>query len=700
MPKHINVALIGNPNTGKTSVFNALTGLNQKVGNYPGITVEKKQGVCKLPRGVKAHIIDLPGTYSLNASSLDESVVIELLLNKNDKDYPDVAVVVSDVENLKRNLLLFTQIKDLKIPTILVVNMTDRMKRKGISLDVEILEKELKTKIALVSTRKSEGIQELKDLILDYEKIATEACLDISKIDANYFEGLKSLFPSQDLYKLWLVITQDVNFGKLERNSVEIEQFKTKSKSELKRLQQKETIKRYQFINTILKEGQQIDSTKATDFTSRLDRILTHKVFGYVIFFSILLLIFQAIYDWATVPMDFIDESFASMADWIKATLPEGVFTNLFAEGIIAGIGGVVIFIPQIAFLFLIIAVLEESGYMSRVVFLMDKIMRRFGLSGKSVVPLISGTACAIPAIMATRNIESWKERLITILVTPFTTCAARLPVYIIIIGLVIPEGHFLGFSYKALSLMLLYVLGFATAVLSAYVLNKVMKIKSKSYFLIEMPTYKVPLFKNVVITVLEKTKTFVFEAGKIILAISIVLWVLASYGPGEQFNNAERIVKSEFPNVTESDFEDKLAAHKLEHSYIGIVGKTIEPLIKPLGYDWKIGIGIATSFAAREVFVGTLATIYSVGSANDDEDGENTIVQRMASETRPDGSMVFNLATGISLLLFYAFAMQCMSTLAIVKRETNSWKWPLLQLVSMTIVAYIVALIAYQILK
>jgi len=699
MSKQINVALIGNPNTGKTSVFNALTGLNQKVGNYPGITVDKKEGICKLSRGVKAHVLDLPGTYSLNASSLDENVVIELLLNKNDKDFPDVAVIVSDVENLKRNLLLFTQIKDLKIPTILVVNMADRMSRKGISLNIELLEQELKTKIALVSTRKNEGIQELKTLIENYKNLSIKPCLDTSTIDSEYFANLKKAFPNQDLYKLWVVISQDANFGKIDRNELDFSKFKTKTKSELKRLQQKETIKRYQFINNTLKEGQTIDKSKATDLRTKFDKILTHKVWGYLIFFVILLTIFQVIYDWATVPMDFIDSSFASLADWIKMTFPEGgKFTNLIAEGVVAGIGGIVIFIPQIAFLFLFIAVLEESGYMSRVVFLMDRIMRRFGLSGKSVVPLISGTACAIPAIMATRNIENWKERLITILVTPFTTCSARLPVYLIIIALVIPEGRFLGLSYQALTLMLLYLVGFGMAIFSAYILDKILQTNRKTFFVVEMPNYKLPLLKNVALTVLEKTKTFVFEAGKIILAISIVLWILASYGPGKDFKNADSIVEENYPELKGEQLENKIAAYKLEHSFIGIVGKTIEPAIRPLGYDWKIGIGIVTSFAAREVFVGTLATIYSVGSALDDDD--KTIKNRMANEVHDNGNKVFTLASGISLLLFYAFAMQCMSTLAIVKRETNTWKWPMIQLFGMSFIAYVLALIAYQILN
>ena len=700
MSKQIKVALIGNPNTGKTSVFNALTGLKQKVGNYPGVTVDKKEGICKLSRGVKAYILDLPGTYSLNASSVDENVVIELLLNKNDKDFPDVAVVVTDVENLKRNLLLFTQIKDLKIPAILVINMSDVKSRKGISLDIPALEAQLQTKIALVSTRKNKGIALLKSLIEDYKSLAITACIDTSSIDSAYFERLQKAFPNQDVYKLWLVITQDVNFGTVARRTLDVSKFQTKSITELKRLQQKEAIKRYQFINGVLKVGQVIDRTKAKDLRSKLDRVLTHKVGGYFIFFAILLLIFQAIYDWATVPMDLIDTTFASLAEWIKKALPNGgMLTDLLAEGIVSGIGGVVIFIPQIAFLFLFISILEESGYMSRVVFLMDRIMRRFGISGKSVVPLISGTACAIPAVMATRNIENWKERLITILVIPFTTCAARLPVYLIIIALVIPEGHFLGFNYQALTLMLLYLIGFAMAILSAYVLDRVMKTERKTFFVVEMPNYKFPLLKNVAITVIEKTKTFVLEAGKIILAISIILWVMASFGPGEKFNNAEAIVSQESPDILEVDLQDKIAAYRLEHSYIGIVGKTIEPLIKPLGYDWKIGIGLVASFAAREVFVGTLATIYSVGSASENE-GIDTIKTKMSNERYSDGSKVFTFASGISLLLFYAFAMQCMSTLAIVKRETKSWKWPIIQLFSMSIIAYLFALVAFQILK
>ena len=698
MAHYLKVALIGNPNTGKTSVFNALTGLKQKVGNYPGITVEKKEGSCRLDRTTKAQILDLPGTYSLNASSMDESVVIELLLNKNNKDFPDVAVVITDVENLKRNLLLFTQIKDLEIPTLLVINMSDQMKRKGIRIDVDLLEKDLRTKVILSSMRTEDGISQLKEALVNYRQLHTQPILELNSIDGDYFSRLQKTFPSESLYKLWLVITQDVNFSNIERKRIEVaNDFKVQSDTVLKRLQQKETIKRYQIINQTLKKNYAVDMQSATDLRSKIDRILIHKFWGYVFFFSLLLLIFQSIYDWSGVPMDFIDSSFAQLSEWVNAQLPPGLFTSLLAEGIIPGLGGVVIFIPQIAFLFLFISLLEQSGYMSRVVFLMDRGLRRFGLSGKSVLPPISGTACAIPAVMATRNIENWKERLLTILVTPFTTCSARLPVYLILISLVIPEQTLFGISIQGLTLMGLYLLGFVMALLSSWILKHYFQTTSKSYFVVEMPNYKLPRVKNVSITILEKTKSFVTEAGKIILAFSVLLWLMASFGPGEKFENASTIVaQAHTENIlTQEELESKTAAYRLEHSYIGILGKSIEPIISPLGYDWKIGIALISSFAAREVFVGSLATIYSVGSEE-----ETPIKNKMANEKRPDGSVVFDLATGVSLMLFYAFAMQCMSTLAIVKKETNSWRWPMLQLVFMTFIAYVSAFGAYQILS
>ena len=568
MSKSLNIALLGNPNTGKTSLFNSLTGLSQKVGNYPGITVEKKEGICMLNRTTKGHIIDLPGTYSLNASSLDESVAIEILLNKTGKDFPDVSVVVTDVENLKRNLLLFTQVKDLGIPTLLVINMADQMKRKGISLDIPVLEKALDTKIALISTRDNKGLDVFKETILNYRKFSTDPSISIEKIDKEYFQNLGKAFPNQSIYKLWLVVTQDVNFMKIDRKRVsDATDFKTMSPSYLKRLQQKEIIKRYQLINNVLKQGLKVDRESATDLRSRFDRVLIHKFWGYIIFFIILATIFQSIFDWSSIPMDFIDSTFANLSETLKNKLPQGVFTNLLTEGIIPGLGGIVIFIPQIAFLFLFISILEETGYMSRVVFLMDRGLRKFGLSGKSVIPLISGTACAIPAVMATRNIENWKERLITILVTPFTTCSARLPVYAILISLVIPEGSFFGLNYKGLMLMTLYLIGFGMALFAAWILSKTLSIKSKSYFVVELPNYKIPLLKNVGITVWEKTRTFVTEAGKIILAISILLWILASYGPGRNFNEADQIVLQNYPELNQEEMEIKVNSYKLYSS-------------------------------------------------------------------------------------------------------------------------------------
>jgi ferrous iron transport protein B len=699
--KDIKVALIGNPNTGKTSLFNQLTGLNQKVGNYPGVTVDKKEGTSKLSATQNAIISDLPGTYSINPTSLDESIVLKTLLKKDIKESPDVILVVADVENLKRNLLLFSQIKDLEIPTVLAINMVDQMHRKGISIDLSLLKKELNTEVILISARKNEGIKEIKEAIIRCHVAAKASplCGINHKIDPDYFHKLKEISPNYTLYELWLMVTQN-NFPETvtKEEKEKLLAFK-QDISKLKKYQHKETIYRYQEINKILKKTYIIDKTKATDLRSKLDKIFTHSIFGYVLFSLILLVIFQSIFDLSSVPMDFIDATFAEISDFTKSNLPTGVLTDLLTEGIIPGIGGVIIFIPQIAILFLFIAILEETGYMSRVVFLMDKIMRRFGMNGKSVIPLISGTACAIPAIMATRTISSWKERLITILVVPFTTCSARLPIYAILIALIIPDQKIFGFlNLQGLVLLSLYALGFASAIIAAYILHKTLKVESKSFFVVEMPNYKLPSFKNVFFEVIEKTKAFVFGAGKIILALSIILWFLASNG-GDSYKNTEKSVTENTANqqLDDDEMQQKIASKKLENSYIGVLGKAIEPAIKPLGYDWKIGIALITSFAAREVFVGTLATIYSVEA---EDENATTIKQKMASEVNESGGKLFNFPVGMSLMVFYAFAMQCMATLAIVKRETKSWKWPLIQLFSMAILAYVSSFLTYQILS
>ena len=698
MTKQLNVSLIGNPNTGKTSLFNTLTGLNQQTGNYPGVTVEKKKGTFNIAQDLNVALLDLPGTYSLYASSIDEYITTAHLITYEKSEYPDVLMVVCDVNNLKKNLLLYTQAKDLGIPTILVINMVDQMDKNGISLNVEEMERVLHTKIVLVSSKKRKGIDALKDAIRSFESLSKSPCLDALNLK-NTHKDIQKEFPNtSSLHRIWLKELQLIHFDSVKENDqMLINKLGIKTITDLKRIHHRETVKRYQFINDLLKRILTIDQHAATSIQSRLDRIFLHKFWGYFVFFFIMVLIFQSIYSWATYPMDFIDWMITEASALIQEIFPPGLLVDLIANGIIPGLGGVVIFIPQIAFLFLFIALLEESGYMSRVVFLMDKLLRPFGLSGKSVVPFISGMACAIPAVMATRNIENWKERLITILVVPFTTCSARLPVYLMIISLVIPDKKIFGIlGYQSLVLTGLYLLGFIAAIISAWILHKKMRIKNKSsHFIMEMPVYRVPIFKNVLLTMINKTKAFVMGAGKIILAISILLWALASFGPGDKFYNAEEIITTKFKNSNKAHFEQELASYKLEHSFIGYLGKVIEPVVAPLGYDWKIGIGVISSFAAREVFVGTLATIYSIGDAN-----ENTIKEKLASARNPKtGAPILNLASGLSLIMFYVFAMQCMSTLAIVKRETATWKWPMIQFATMSLLAYGLAFLTYQII-
>ncbi len=698
--KTVKIALVGNPNSGKSSLFNQLTGLNQKVGNFPGVTVDKKIGSCKITDDLKAEIIDLPGTYSLYPRSIDESVVTDILLNKKSKDHPDVIIVIADAANLRRNLLLFSQVMDLEIPVVLALNMLDVSVNLGQKVKSVELAKTLGVPVVAINARIGEGMQLLKQAVTQVEKprkpfidaheLAPESIADVSlECDlTNPYEAL--LIAQQGRFSSFLPFEKKQKIAEIN--------LKNKFNHEL--IQSREILTRYKKIDKIVGAAVEFNVNKNKNLTEKIDRVLTHKVFGYLIFFAILFLIFQSIFTWASYPMDLIDGAFANISSWIKSSFPEGFLVDLLTEGIIPGIGGIMIFIPQIAVLFAFIAILEESGYMSRVVFLMDKIMRKFGLNGKSIVPLISGVACAIPAIMATRTISNWKERLITIFVTPFMSCSARLPVYTILIALVVPETKLFGFlSLQAAVLMGLYLLGFFMAISSAWILKRLINTKEKSYFIMELPLYKFPRWKHVGITLYEKSMTFVLEAGKIILAISIILWVLASF-PKKGIENAAAITKAELENqhMDESYIEKRLDAVRLENSYAGMFGKTIEPVIRPLGYDWKIGIALITSFAAREVFVGTMATIYSIGA---DVDEDSTIKKRMAAETNPEtGEPRYNLAVSSSLLIFYAFAMQCMSTLAIVWRETKSWRYPLMQLVYMSGIAYLFSLIVYQILK
>ncbi|MGL1887555.1 MAG: ferrous iron transport protein B [Reichenbachiella sp.] len=702
MSQLINIALIGNPNAGKTSVFNQLTGMNQKVGNFPGVTMDKVSGKFNT-NNLTINVIDLPGTYSIYPRSMDERVVFDVLSDRSANDFPDVIVVVADASNLERNLLLFTEIQDLGVPTILALNMMDQANRKGLNIDITALEQEFDTKVIPINGRTGEGLPELKNVLAQRPTQVSKTFYDINVLSPEIIPILKSKFGIDNDYVAYQYAQQ--TFSKSFLN-IEEKKFIADAKVKYnfcdRQFQTTETVDRYKLIrqklnNVVSKINMDVRASR----TNKFDKILTHSVYGYLIFFVVLFTMFQAIFEWSNPFMDLIDKSFAKFSALTASTLPEGVLTNLIAEGIIPGLGGVVIFIPQIALLFCFIAILEESGYMSRVVFLMDKIMRKFGLNGKSIVPLISGMACAIPAIMATRNIESWKDRIITIFVTPFMSCSARLPVYAILIALVVPEEKLWGIiNLQGLTLMLLYLLGFLGAIFSAYALQKILKVKERSYFIMELPVYRWPKWKNVWITIYSKSRTFAFEAGKVILAISVILWVMASYGPGDRLTLAPETIQNVQPElvVGSTEFENAVTSYKLENSYAGILGKFIEPAIRPLGYDWKIGIALITSFAAREVFVGTIATIYSVGS---DAEDESTLKEKLRAEINPyTGQPMYSLALGISLMVFYAFAMQCMGTLAVVYRETKSIKWPILQLVYMSSVAYICALIAYQLLK
>jgi len=698
------IALVGNPNSGKSSVFNQLTGLNQKIGNFPGVTVEKRLGHCSLKDGSVVEIIDLPGIYSIYPRSLDEKIVSEVLLDHHSENSPDKVVVIADATNLKRSLLLLTQVIDMGLPTVLALNMMDLASKAGLSYDIKKLSARLGVDIILVNARRGIGIDELKESFLKSSSSSAPAIFSIWNEAIPPVKELRSQLGIDNNYEAYLFLEQPQSLGFLgEKEQKIVSEIRTRYNFFPGKFQGAETIQRYKFIQDLLNEVTLKPADLAWKKYSRnIDRILTHKVGGYLIFFLVLFLIFQSIFTWATVPMDFIDMLFARLSSFLKGTLPDGPLTNLLAEGIVPGIGGIVIFVPQIAILFGFIAILEETGYMARVVFLMDKVMRKFGLNGKSVVPLISGVACAIPAVMSTRTIDNWKERTITIFVTPLMSCSARLPVFTILIALIVPEEYVLGvFNLQGLILMGLYLLGFVAALLSAVVLKMIIRAKEKSYLIMELPTYRWPKWSNVGYTILEKTKAFVFEAGKVILAISIVLWVLASYGPGDEMKNAYENVLAQTENqrLTEQGINDRVAAYKLEHSYAGVIGKAIEPLIKPLGYDWKIGIALITSFAAREVFVGTMATIYSIGSV--DEEDSTTIKSRMRDEINLEtGGPRFTPAVGFSLLIFYTFAMQCMSTLAVVYRETKGFKWPLLQLSYMTVLAYVSALIVFQILS
>ncbi len=701
----LHIALVGNPNSGKSSLFNCLTGLNQQVGNFPGVTVDKKTGSTSLSASANAEVIDLPGTYSLYPRREDEWVSYKVLLGQDKELKADVVVAVADASNLKRNLLFCTQIIDLKVPVVIALTMMDMAKRKGIKIDIAALERELGVPVIAVNPRKNKGIPQLKKAI---EQTAQHLYhspvrdfIDNKALAASSIEEVKEQLPQLSDYAAIHYLINHESFDLNETMQKKIEEIELKNNFNPTKTQAEEILQRYSRIRHIMQQAvSEPDPLQKSLFTEKLDNLLLHRVGGYLILIGVLFLLFQSVFWLAQFPMDWIELGFAKLSQGLSTALPDNRWTDLLINGVIAGIGGILIFVPQIMILFGLITLLEDTGYMARISFLSDRLMRSVGLNGKSVMPMISGFACAVPAIMSARNIENKKERLLTILITPLMSCSARLPVYTILIGLVIPKTYLLGFlGVQGLVMMGLYLLGLVMALIVSYVAKWFIRINEKSFFILELPTYRSPRWANVLPTMISKARIFVMDAGKVIMIISLVLWALCSFGPGNRMQQISQRYEQaiSLPGADSTQLKKDYQSAKLENSYAGILGKTIEPAITPLGYDWKIGIALITSFAAREVFVGTMATIYSVG---DDDDGSLLLKEKMKAAVRPDGKPVFNLASGLSLMIFYVFAMQCMSTLAVVKRETKSWKWPVIQLIYMTGLAYLMSWVVYQLFK
>ena len=693
------IFLAGNPNSGKTSTFNILTGLHQKTGNFPGVTVECKSGTVILPDGQKINLIDLPGAYSFYPTSMDERIVVQHFIDRSMGEFPEYAVYIADMLHLEKHTLLLQQIIDTGTKVILVLNMADQAERHGIDIKIDVLRKYLKIPIVKISARKGNGIHELKTAIQQTIESPTEHNPSFYKLTQNELHlanQLSTLFPEHNNYQRLLLLHHYKWLPFLSQDERNKTESIAKDYDSLKG-QIEETMSRYNHFLPAIHKSIQKSANYSSGFSDKLDAILTNKWLGPIIFFVVIFFVFQAIYSWASYPMDLIDGWFSNLNTYVKSVLPEGWFRNLLADGVIAGLGGIVIFIPQIAILFFLIGILEEIGYMARAVFLFDKLMQRFGLSGRSLVALISGGACAIPAIMTTRTISNWKERLTTILTVPFISCSARLPVYVLLVGIAVPEKYFWGIGLQGLAFTALYLIGITAALLGGLVLKHIIKTDEKSFLAMQMPSYRLPVWRNIFLNVWEKTGSFIIGAGKIILLISVVIWAMASYGPGNAMIQAEasahQVAEKQALNPTQT--ANLVASYRLESSFAGRLGKFIEPAIRPLGYDWKIGIALLTSFAAREVFVGTMSTIYSIGEDAD----ATTLRQKITNYRDADGRLVFTTATSFSLLIFYVFAMQCMSTLAVVKRETNSWKWPILQFLFMTGLAYLAALLVYQLM-
>ncbi|MBC7424915.1 MAG: ferrous iron transport protein B [Bacteroidia bacterium] len=686
----LNIVLAGNPNCGKTSLFNVLTGLNQKVSNLPGTTIEQKCGFFQISFDTVAKITDLPGSYSIYPKSEDEIVTAKFLIDPTHGNKTHVIVFVVDASNLSRNLLFFTQVADLGIPIILALNLLDLAEKKQIAIDIESLSRELSVIVCPINARTGKGVEELKKKILKVTQPHQQLFFEPNVKQRDIINSLKESFPGNSDYRLWLLAFQRKDYKVVLKINDE-RAFDTLQESS-RQIQADETVQRYRKINTIVAGSVTKSAIKKRRLSSRLDELLVHPLWGFLIFFGTLFIIFQSVFRIAEWPMQWIETVFVYVGGLVDSVMPKAWYTDLIVNGVIAGLSGVLAFLPQIMILFTLLAILEDTGYMTRVSFMTDRLMRKFGLNGKSIIPLVGSMACAIPSIMATRNIENKKDRLITILVTPLMSCSARLPVYTLLASLMIPEHtSWYGLDLRGLLLLAMYVMGFLAAIIFAFIFKKILNQKERSFFILELPDYRLPRWKNIALSMRSRVNDFVLNAGKVIILVSILLWFLANFGPGDTFKQIE------LRHAGSANNTELIKAEKLEASYAGILGKAIEPAIKPLGFDWKIGIALITSFAAREVFVGTMATIYSVG----DVDDSLSIREKMAAQINPNtGKPLYGGAVAFSLMIFYAFAMQCFSTLAVTYRETKSIKWPIVQFFYMTGFAYLASFVVFQLLK
>ncbi|MBC7775862.1 MAG: ferrous iron transport protein B [Phycisphaerae bacterium] len=738
----LKIALIGNPNSGKSTVFNQMTGLRQRTGNFPGVTVEVKEGTLRFPSGHEATLFDFPGTYSLYPTSSDEKVVASVLTNPADPYFPDAMVYVADVTKLEKHLLLFTQLLDLNIPLLLALNLSDSAAELGIKVNASKLSESFGVPVIPISGRTGHNTMRL---ILELEKMVKShrstvnsqqstvnsqqsivnsqqstvnsqqstvnsqrsTFYPLTDSEKQVSEAIRQNLGVQNPYRALLLAHHSnwLHFLNAQEKETVSTIVSTKNFQSL-RAQVDETLERYDRFIPISQAAVVSPPAFPNTPTDRIDAVLTHRLGGPLIFFTVMMLVFQAIFDWSVYPMDWIESGFALLSDFLTAQMPAAWYTELITDGILAGLGGILVFVPQIAILFLLISILEEVGYMSRVVFMFDKTMRRFGMNGRSMVSLISGSACAVPAIMSSRTIGNWQERLITVMVTPFISCSARIPVYLVLIGLAVPAIKLGGvLSLQSLVFGAMYVLGVLAAFATGWIMKHWLHRREHSFLAIELPVYRMPHWKNVLMNVWEKVKAFMVGAGKIILVVSIALWGLSRFGPGDSVEQADRAAQTEAlqSSLDSGETQGLVQQRRLEASWAGQAGKVMEPAIRPLGYDWKIGIALLTSFAAREVFTGTLAVLYNMGGSeadiNDRNDNEAkaTLRERMKKEKFGDtGKPVYSLATALSLLVFYALSMQCFSTLAVVRRETGSWKWAALQFTFMSIAAYLGAWAVY----